>query len=42
MIFAEPDCQDAVEEALKSMKMIRPRFDTGGSRITYFEPSRTR
>ena len=42
MLFTEPDCQDAVEEALKPMKMIRPKFDTGGSRITYFEPSRTR
>ena len=42
MIFAEPDRQDAVEEALKPMKMIRPTFDTSGTRITYYEPSRNR
>ena len=42
LLFVEPECQDAVEEALKPMKTIRPRFDKSGTRITYFEPSRRR
>ena len=42
MLFVEPDDQRAVTEALKPMKMIRPRFDIGGTRITYYEPSRSR
>jgi D-glycero-alpha-D-manno-heptose-7-phosphate kinase len=40
MFFVEPSRQSAVASALPGMPFIKPRFDTAGSRITYYEPDR--
>ena len=40
MFFVEPSRQPDVASALSGMPFIKPRFDTGGSRITYYEPKR--
>ena len=40
LFFVEPQHQQAVTEALAPLQVIRPGFDTAGSRITYYEPSR--
>ncbi len=40
MLYVEPDRQDDVLAALNGLPHVRPPFDTSGSRITYYEPSR--
>ncbi len=40
MFFVEPSRQQEVATALTGMPFIKPRFDTAGSRITYYEPDR--
>ena len=40
MLFVEPSRQPDVAAALTGRSFIRPRFDTAGSRITYYEPDR--
>ena len=40
MFFVEPSRQQEVATALTGMPCIKPRFDTAGSRITYYEPDR--
>jgi D-glycero-alpha-D-manno-heptose-7-phosphate kinase len=40
LFYVEPEHQQAVIDELAPLQLIRSRFDTGGSRITYYEPSR--
>ena len=40
LFYVEPEYQQAVIGELAPLQLIRSRFDTGGSRITYYEPSR--
>ena len=40
MFFVEPSLQPDVATALAGMPFIKPRFDSAGSRITYYEPDR--
>jgi D-glycero-alpha-D-manno-heptose-7-phosphate kinase len=37
LLYVEPDHQDAVRQALGSLKELPFRFDDGGSRITYYD-----
>ena len=37
LLYVEPDRQDAVRQALGSLKELPFRFDDGGSRITYYD-----
>ncbi|MBQ37364.1 MAG: hypothetical protein CME04_13325 [Gemmatimonadaceae bacterium] len=40
LFYVEPEHQQAVIDELAPLQLIRSRFDAGGSRITYYEPSR--
>ena len=40
MLYVEPSRQPDVVATLKGRPVIRPQFDTSGSRITYYEPDR--
>ena len=40
MFYVEPDRQENIATALAGMPFVQPLFDTAGSRITYYEPSR--
>ncbi|MAG70841.1 MAG: hypothetical protein CL471_11210 [Acidobacteria bacterium] len=40
LFFVEPSLQPDVAASLTDFPFIKPRFDTAGSRITYYEPQR--
>jgi D-glycero-alpha-D-manno-heptose-7-phosphate kinase len=40
LLYVDPEHQQTVIDELAPLQLIRSRFDTDGSRITYYEPSR--
>ncbi len=40
LLYVEPEHQQSVINELAPLQSLRARFSTGGSRITYYEPSR--
>lgn len=40
LLYVEPERQQSVIDELAPLQFLRSRFDTAGSRITYYEPSR--
>ncbi|HCV36957.1 MAG TPA: hypothetical protein DF783_08515, partial [Acidimicrobiaceae bacterium] len=40
LLYVEPEHQQSVIDELAPLQSLRARFSTGGSRITYYEPSR--
>ena len=38
LIFARPDCQPAVREALKTLTYVPVRFESDGSQVVFYQP----